>query len=239
MATTGPVVAFPDHGAPEDRPPEGSVALLREQAFKYAFDLAELAERERRVSRQLREALMATVRALATLTESRRPGSLQHGARVGRRAQALAARMGLDEQTGTHALLAGLLHDAGVPVLLPSDADQHGVGAIRLLRQHPIKSVELIEGVSALEPLVPFILEHHEALDGSGYPHGLRGKAVSLPGRLMAVAEMYEEQLLRLRALSSHDDADALTTVERAAGTVLDGRVVQALRASVLAGDAV
>jgi len=239
MGAMEKVVAFPGQAMPDEPPPEGGATLLQEQAFRYACDLAELVERERRVSRQLREALMATVHGLATLTESRQPGSLQHGARVGRRAQAIAARMGLDEQTGTHALLAGLLHDAGVPLLVPSDADQYGVGAIRLLRQHPIKSVELIQGVSALEPLVPFILEHHEALDGSGYPQGLRGPALSLPGRLMAVAEAYEEQLLRLRGLSGHDAADALAAVQKAAGAVLDRTVVQALRASVFAADPV
>ena len=226
------VVPFRARAAEE--PVVDPIDLLQEQAFLYAADFAAVVERERRASEQLREALIAAVRALATLTETRNPGSLRHGLRVGRRAQATVERLGLDEQAATHAFLAGLLHDAGVAELLPSGVSPRAIGMARVLRQHPVKAAEMLAGVSALEPLVPFIREHHESLNGSGYPNALMGSAISLPGRIMAAAEMYEEILERVATVSSAPEADALATVERAAGTVLDRTVVRALRATVV-----
>jgi HD-GYP domain-containing protein (c-di-GMP phosphodiesterase class II) len=174
------------------------------------------------------------VRGLASLADSRLPGSLQHGARVGRRARAIALRLDLGADFATHALLAGILHDVGIALLVPPGGWPPGSPQTRLLWQHPIKSAELIAGASALAPVVPFIVQHHELLDGSGYPGRLFGTGISMAGRVMAAAEQYEEELL---ASVAGGPADALATVARAAGRTLDGDVVAALRLSVVADD--
>ena len=139
--------------------------------------------------------LAASVRALTSAIDAKDPYTHGHSERVARIAVCIAAELGLDKEQQDTIYLGGLLHDIGKigvdDTILkkpgPLTPDEH-----EEIKKHPQLGYEILCGVEQLQKILPIVLHHHEAWDGSGYPHGLTGEAIPLFARIAAVADAYD-----------------------------------------------
>ncbi len=185
------------------------IDLLEEMAGDLAFGVHTLhtrherdlaMEQNRRHLAQLKDSLEDTVRAMASLVEMRDPYTAGHQARVADLAAAIARQMGLpDEQV--HAIhLAGVVHDLGkiqIPAEILSKPGRISDIEFSLIKVHPQAGYDILKGIDFPWPIAQMVLQHHERLDGSGYPQGLKGDAILLGARILSVADVAE-------AMSSH-----------------------------------
>ncbi len=178
------------------------------------------------------QALLGTVEALAAMVEARDRHTAEHSIRVAALSSqiALALGCGADE---THMIgLAARLHDIGkigiADTILSRPADLTGP-ELEQLRQHPRIGAEIAARVPALRPAAPIIRAHHERYDGTGYPDRLAAQDIPLGARIVAVADAYSEIISDLPDRPATAVLDALTALQRGAGSWFDPRVVDGL----------
>ena len=181
--------------------------------------------------KQLEMALTSTVEVAMTLSELRDPYTAGHERRVAQIAVALGAELGFDEKRQEGLRAAGHLHDVGkitIPAEILSKPGKLSSIEYQLVQGHSQASYEVLKTVAFPWPVAQVALQHHERIDGSGYPQGLKGESILLEARIMAVADIVE-------AMSSHRPyraalgiETALTEIERGCGTSYDPAVVDA-----------
>ena len=154
----------------------------------------------------------------------------RHSAAVARYAYAMARAAGCSEEELGIVHTAGLLHDIGKfafpdSILLAdrrlSDADY------QIVRQHPVHGAELVGRIEGYERIASVILAHHERVDGTGYPYGLRGEEIPALARMVSVGDIYDVLTARDTYRHHVSSADAIAELRRVAGTQLDGRFVE------------
>ena len=153
-----------------------------------------------RYTRKLEHAMLATVEAVSAMVELRDPYTAGHERRVGELAAAIGTEMGLPETTVTGLRMIGFVHDIGkisVPAEILSKPGRLTPIEFEIIKNHPRSGYDILKGVEFPWPLPEVILQHHERLDGSGYPQGLKGEEIIPEARIMAVADVVE-------AMSSH-----------------------------------
>jgi HD-GYP domain-containing protein (c-di-GMP phosphodiesterase class II) len=152
-------------------------------------------EKLKKGHQKLQEALQDIVNVLAATVGKRDPYTAGHQQRVAQLASAIAVEMGLTSRQVQGIHVVGSLHDIGkinVPIEIltkPGGIDEHERGIIQL---HPQVGYEIIKGVDFPWPVAQAVLQHHERLDGSGYPEGISGEAISIEARVLAVADVVE-----------------------------------------------
>ena len=142
----------------------------------------------------------AIVRALAGAVEMRDPYTAGHQARVARLAVAIATALELDAGEIGAIGLAASIHDLGklaIPTEILSRPGRLSDAEMALVREHAQAGSDMLERVNFPDEVREMILQHHERLDGSGYPRGLRGEQISIGSRIIAVADVAE-------AITSH-----------------------------------
>jgi PAS domain S-box-containing protein len=180
---------------------------------------------------QWQAGLEQTVRAIANTVELRDPYTAGHQARVAQLCEAIGHELGLPEERIRGLSLAAVVHDVG-KVRIPADIlnkpralNSHEV---RIVQTHSEAGYEILKDVHFPWPIAEIVLQHHERLDGSGYPRALKGDEILLEARIIAVADVVE-------AMSSHRPfrpalgiETALAEIEAKAGTQYDEAVVKA-----------
>jgi len=191
------------------------------------------AEEERLArARAVEEALYQLVDVLSSAMELRDPYTAGHQRRVAELACAIAAEMGLPEERVRGLRVAALLHDVGkalyVPTEILSKPGKLTPTEMALVREHCKAGYEILRRVEFPWPVAEIVYQHHERLDGSGYPRGLRGEEILLEAKIIAVADVVE-------AMSSHRPyrpalgvEAALAEIREKAGTLYDPEVVEA-----------
>ena len=188
-------------------------------------------EQIRRYVAQLETAFMSTVQVATTLSEMRDPYTAGHERRVAEIAVAIGTELGFDARRLEGLRVAGYLHDVG-KITIPSEilAKPGKLTPIEfeLIRGHAQASYDVLKEVEFPWPVAEVALQHHERIDGSGYPQGLKGEAILLEARIMAVADVVE-------AMSSHRPYrpglgidKALAEIGRGRGTSYDADVADA-----------
>jgi putative nucleotidyltransferase with HDIG domain len=209
------------------------LSLFVELADDLAYGIGALravGEREQAV-RRLHDSLEDTIGALASTVEIRDPYTAGHQRRVAKLAAKIAERMGLPEDQTRGILLAGLIHDVGkinVPAEILSKPGELTPLEMQFVRSHAQTGYDIIKGVEFPWPIAEAVLQHHERLDGSGYPRGLAGEAIIVEARILAVADVTE-------AITAHRpyrpamglDA-ALAEIEGGKGRLYDAAAVDA-----------
>lgn len=192
-------------------------------------------EKERRaaelvlVNEELHGALMNTVRVVMILSEMRDPYTAGHERRVAEIAVAIGTELGFDKNRQEGMRVAGYLHDVGkmqIPAEILSKPGKLTDIEFSLIKQHANAGYEVLNRVSFPWPIAEVALQHHERMDGTGYPQQLKGDSILIEARIMAVADTVE-------AMSSHRPyraglgiEKALAEVERGRGTAYDMKVV-------------
>ena len=189
---------------------------------------------------QLRKALEGTVAAIAQTTELRDPYTAGHQRRVARLACAIAVEMGLPEDRIVHLRLAGLLHDIG-KVALPAEilTKPTRLSAIEyeIIKEHSQSAFDILSPI-AFDPIVAeVVLQHHERLDGTGYPQGLEDEAILKEAAILAVADVVEAMASHRPYRAAVGLEKALEEIARNSGTLYDPEVANACLAVFERGD--
>jgi putative nucleotidyltransferase with HDIG domain len=192
---------------------------------------------------QVQSMLNSLTNTLAAIIDTRDRQMAGHSQRVTDYAVAIASRMGLPDDRIELVRVAGLLHDVGkigVPEAVLTKASDLTPEERYIMRDHARLTREILAKVHFSDDLreVPIIAaQHHERLDGSGYPDGLRAEELSLESRILAVADVFD-------ALTSHryyrepvSDQEALAELEWGAGALFDSEVIETLKQLVADGE--
>lgn len=181
--------------------------------------------------KRLMNNLLETVTAVAAMVELRDPYTAGHQRRVAQLVDAIAQEMGLPEKQIQGLHLAAVVHDLGkinVPSEILSKPGHLTDTEFGLIKQHPRAGYEILKEIDFPWPVADIVYQHHERLDGSGYPDGKRGDEIILEARILAVADVIE-------AMASHRPyrpglglETAFTEVEKHRGTKFDAEIVDA-----------
>ncbi|MFZ1907803.1 MAG: PAS domain S-box protein, partial [Burkholderiales bacterium] len=180
---------------------------------------------------QLEQAMMGTIDAVSAMVELRDPYTSGHERRVAELAGAIGHEMGLAQDEVKGLRIAGALHDIGkiaCPAEILSKPSRLTALEFEIVKAHPQLGYDILKSVRFSWPVAQAVLQHHERIDGSGYPHKLKGEEIILPARILAVADTIE-------AMGSHRPYRpalgidlALAEVEKHSGTLFDPQVVAA-----------
>jgi len=197
-----------------------------------------LAAQVRSATAQLLERERQVVGRLARIAEYRDPETGLHAARVGSIAKVIAERLGLSKDEVEAIFLTAPLHDVGkisVPDYILLKTGKLTQLEFEIMKQHTIVGYELLRDDTStlLNTAATIALAHHERFDGTGYPKGLAGDAIPLPGRICAIADTFDvlTSWRPYRPALSIDDA--IAEIRRCKGTQLDPRVVGAFDAAI------
>jgi putative nucleotidyltransferase with HDIG domain len=191
---------------------------------------AGLVQREQ-ATHKLRAAFESLIAVLAATVEQRDPYTAGHQRRVAELSVAIAQALGLDPTRTEGLHFAATIHDIGkiyVPAEILARPGKLPPLELEMIKAHAQVGFELVKDVEFPWQVADMIWQHHERLDGSGYPQGLKGNQILLEARILSVADMVE-------AMSSHRPyraglglEAALAQIRVEAGTKLDARVVDA-----------
>jgi PAS domain S-box-containing protein len=206
------------------------LVIANREKTRRAADLA-IAQLKAANSEKLHVSLMETIDLARQLIELRDPYTAGHEKQVGDLAKAIARKMGFDEHEQERLMIAGYLHDLGkivVPVEILCRPGKLSDEEYALVKTHVQASHDLIQKITFPWEIARSILEHHERLDGSGYPHQLRDAQISMQGRILAVADVVDAMASHRPYRPAPGIALALDEIERGQGKLYDETVVQA-----------
>ncbi len=167
------------------------------------IDISErkLAEADRHhFAERLESSLLQTIQAIALTIEKRDPYTSGHQQRVAELAVAIGEKLGLSQHRIEGLRLGALIHDIGkvyVPTEILNRPGRLDDAQFLLIRSHPQVGYDIVKGIDFPWPLAKMVAQHHERLDGSGYPQGLKGDDILFESRILAVADVVE-------AMASH-----------------------------------
>lgn len=181
--------------------------------------------------RQQAEFFASVVRALTSAIDAKDPYTCGHSDRVARLSVCLARRMGCCSEDLDTIYLSGLLHDIGKIGI--NDAVLRKPGPLTKeelehIKTHPELGHKILNGVKQLDKVLPVVLHHHEAWDGSGYPHGLAGEESPLLARIVAVADSIDAMSSDRPYRKGIPDQELVAILRKGAGGQWDPCVISA-----------
>jgi putative two-component system response regulator len=149
----------------------------------------------RESERKLRTSLIDSITALASTVEMRDPYTAGHQRRVAQLAIAIARELHLSKEQIEGIQLAGVVHDVGkikIPAEILSKPGRLTPLEFELIKQHAQSGYEILKSIDFPWPIAQIVLQHHERLDGSGYPQALKSDQILLEAKIIAVADVVE-----------------------------------------------
>ncbi len=191
----------------------------------------EAEEKLRITLERLKRAAGSTIQVLVSALEARDPYTAGHQARSANLACAIAVEMGLPLDKIEGIQMAGAIHDIGklaIPVEILTKPTKLSSLEFSLIKEHSHNGFEMLKDVESTWPLAEIVHQHHERMNGAGYPQKLKGDEIMMEARILAVADVVE-------AISSHrpyrpafDIKEALNEIEKNKGILYDTAVVDA-----------
>ena len=201
--------------------------VVKERAVLAERDQAE--EELRKSYKKLRNVLEKTVGALTSALEKRDPYTAGHQQRVSKLACAIAKKMSLSDERIEGIRIAGLLHDIG-KISVPTDVlnkpgklSKHEFG---LIKDHSEVGYDIMKDIEFSQPIAQIILQHHERMNGSGYPQGISGKNIILEARVLAVADIVESMVSHRPYRPALGIDMAFENISQNSGALYDSEVV-------------
>jgi PAS domain S-box-containing protein len=180
--------------------------------------------------RHLTDVLAATVGAMVTAMEARDPYTAGHESRVADICVAIGREMGWDEGRLLGMRLGAMVHDVGkisIPAQILTKPSRLGPAEFAIVKEHPETGHNILKGIPFTWPIADMVRQHHEKLDGSGYPLGIKGDEILLESRVLGVADMVEAMASDRPYRRARGLEFALHQIESEAGTLLDPEVVR------------
>ncbi len=187
-----------------------------------------------------RELFIGTVRMLANAIDAKDPYTRGHSERVAFYSTLVAKELGMNEAEIANVHLSGLIHDVGKigiedrilrkPAALTDDEYE-------IMKQHPTKGAQILEAVPKLKALAGPGLQHHENVDGSGYPEGLKGDEIPLLGRMVSVADAFDAMTTDRPYSKAMTFEAAVARLQFLSGKKFDSQCVDAMARAVASGE--
>jgi putative nucleotidyltransferase with HDIG domain len=182
-------------------------------------------------TKKLRTSLLDFITAIASTVEMRDPYTAGHQRRVASLAAAIARELKLPEDQAEGLYLAGVVHDVGkirVPAEILCKPGKLNVIEFNLIKEHTDTGYEILKPIDFPWPIAQAVFQHHERVDGSGYPHGLKGDEILLEARILAVADVVEAMISHRPYRVGLGVEAALDEISQYKGTMYDPVVADA-----------
>ncbi len=179
----------------------------------------------------LKTSLQSTIDAMAVIVESKDPYTSGHQKRVMDIAVAIAEEMNLEEDKISGIRMAAMIHDIGkinIPAEILSKPGELTDIEFSMIKTHPEAGYNILKNIEFMYPVAQIVRQHHEKLDGSGYPGGLSGNDILMESRVMAVADIVEAMATNRPYRPSLGIAEALKEIRQGRDTIYDPEVVDA-----------
>jgi putative two-component system response regulator len=209
-------------------------AELAEANAVLQADIAERKQVEKKLQNtlnSLRKSVSTTIQVLVSVIEVRDPYTAGHQRRAANLARAIAAEMGLPAEKVEGIRMAGYIHDIGklsIPAEILSKPTNLSGLEFALIKEHARSGYEILKDIESPWPLAEMVYQHHERMDGSGYPRKLQGNDIIIEARILAVADVIEAMASHRPYRPSLGIDMALAEIERNRGTIYDNAVVDA-----------
>ena len=197
-------------------------------------DISELASNRKQLEKtlkELRKVLGGTIEAMALTVETRDLYTAGHQRRVSNLARSIATEMGVSEDQIQGIRLAGVIHDVGkisVPGEILSKPGKISTNEFGIIKEHPQVGYNILKTVDFPWPIAQIVLQHHERMDGSGYPDGISGDNILIEARILAVADVVEAMASHRPYRAALGINLALEEISKNRGSFYDSKVVDA-----------
>lgn len=212
---------------------EGAFTEDQLEGLQLVARILEMSLENRVLLDEVREQLQGTLMALSNLVELRQPDYVNHSTQVADLSVSVGVALGLDSDVIADLKLAAILHDVGmleVPLEILSARRPLTAEEELLVKRHPSAGARIVRTARFNDEVQQAVLAHHERIDGSGYPHGLRGDQIPLLARIVAVCDSYHAMISNRPHRPALTQVAAIAELRGALNRAYDPRVVQALQ---------
>ncbi|MBI4650471.1 HD domain-containing protein [Candidatus Desantisbacteria bacterium] len=205
--------------------------MTKEQLIEKLIKLEQNSKEVKKTCVKLENAIEQTIKAMALTVETRDPYAAGHQKRVADLASLIARNMGLSKEQINIIYLAGFLHDLGrihIPPEIYNKSDKLNVNEFEIIKTHPKVGYDIMMTIKLPWPIAEIILQHHERINGSGYPQGLTGKDIKLESKILSIADV----IIAMSSLRPHRPSlginKILDEIKRNKGILYDPDVADA-----------
>jgi PAS domain S-box-containing protein/putative nucleotidyltransferase with HDIG domain len=199
--------------------------------FKNMTDIRKSEMELKRSFEKLQSVMSSTIDAISIIVESRDPYTAGHQRRVAQLATAMAGELGLSEERIDLIRMGSLIHDIGkiyIPAeILTKPARLNNI-EFAMMKSHPVVGCKILKKVDFIPAIVDMVYQHHEKIDGSGYPLGISGDEILLESRIIAVADTVEAMASHRPYRAALGTVAALEGIKKQRGITFDAKVVDA-----------
>ena len=189
---------------------------------------------------QNRQLFMDSIEMIAAAVDAKDPYTKGHSGRVSQYSVMLAKELGLPEEEISKVRVSATLHDVGKIGVEDRVLKKPGVltnEEFEIMKRHTVMGYEIVRQVKQLEEMLPGIRWHHEALNGKGYPDGIRGDEIPLLVRIISVADTFDAITTDRPYQAGRDFPQGIEILQKHAGSKYDPIIVDALQAAYAKGD--
>jgi len=190
------------------------------------------------LNERLHESFLALIHILAEFTELNCAQVGSHSKRTALLAREISAKLELSDEDIFDIELAAMMHDVGkvgIPVeILKKSKQELSIEELKVLRCHPERGERILSKIPELSKMASFVRHHHEKIDGTGYPDGLKNESIPLGARIIAVADSFDKTLNSKDVYENQTPESALIAIQKKQGSSFDERVINALKKYLL-----
>jgi putative nucleotidyltransferase with HDIG domain len=175
--------------------------------------------------------LIMIVRLLVSALDAKSEWTRGHSERVATYSQEIAIELGLGEKVIKRLMLAALLHDIGkigTSDILLEKRESLTSREYEVIKMHPIRSANILVEIKQFKDIILIVRHHHEHIDGSGYPDGIKGEDIPLGSRILHVVDSFDAMTDNRPYRQAINVDSALSEIKSRAGTQYDSKVVEA-----------
>ncbi|MFI5182811.1 MAG: HD domain-containing phosphohydrolase [Vicinamibacteria bacterium] len=216
------------------------VGMLGEAFNQMGVEIQKVIEEVRKQATLNKELFMGSIKMLANAIDEKDPYTRGHSERVAFYSAVIARHLGMSPDEVEKVHLSGIIHDVGkigIEDKILRKAAALTEEEYELMKQHPTKGAHILDAVPVLKQMAGAGLMHHENVDGSGYPDGLKGDQIPLLGRIVSVADAFDAMTTDRPYSKAMTYDAALARLRFLAGKKFDSKCVEAIARAHAAGD--